>query len=187
MGIAAAFDQTGPAVVEGALAAVNCPIFLGGNTGSFHAPARWRISVGVGPLGFSCAVRVEPIDRGDRLPDLPDSFERSGSIQMRRTQMAGHSVFRVFTSGPSCAVVASSSFFAIQPLPFTTTVGGDTAVFSSANPITIQVDGAVCTTEVRADDDGRLIQREKGSSYTLNVPAGSYWLSNKDGCTVSAS
>jgi len=50
-------------------------------------------------------------------------------------------------------------------------VGGDTAVFSSGNPITIQANGT-CTTEVHADADGRLIRASTGSSYTLSVPAG---------------
>jgi hypothetical protein len=183
VGIASAFDRSAPSVLESALAALNCPIFLGGNTGSFHGPARWRIAVGV-PRDSGCGVRVEPLDRGARLPDLPDQFEHSGSIQMRRTQMAGHSVFTVRTSGPECTAVASSSFFFIQTLPFTTMTSGDTAPFSSANPITIQANGA-CTTEVRANNDGRLVQRKTGSSYTMNVPAGSYWVSNSRNGTVA--
>ena len=117
------------------------------------------------------------------LPHLQSLFEGSGSIQMRRTQMAGHSRFDVAGSG--CAIVASTSFFAIQSLPFTTTKAGDTAVFASLSPITITAHGS-CATEVRADGDGHLVAHKTGSSYTMTVPGGSYWLSNRAGCTVSA-
>ena len=184
VGVAAAFDRTDPRVVEGALATVSClpPAVLGGDTGEFHAPARWRVDFGVNDAAdvVPCSVRVASLDGSITPP------QQSGSIQMRRTQMAGHSVFDVGVFGFDCWAVASTSFFVIQSLPFTTTAAGDTAVFSSLSPITIQAHGS-CTTEVRADDDGRLVQRKTSSSYTMNVPGGTYWLSNTQGCTVTAS
>jgi hypothetical protein len=105
---------------------------------------------------------------------------------MRKTQMAGRSVFNVYAGGFNCPVVVTDAFSSVQSLPFTTTAPGDTRPFTSAGPITIHAGGS-CTTEVRADNDGRLIQRDEGPSYTMNVPAGSYWLSNTTGCTVSVS
>ena len=124
-------------------------------------------------------------DSGGPLPPRLGRFEQSGSIQMRRTQMANAKVFDISVVGWNCAVVASTSFFVIQSLPFTTTKAGDTAVFSSLSPITINAHGS-CATEVRADGDGHLVAHKTGSSYTMTVPGGSYWLSNRAGCTVSA-
>jgi hypothetical protein len=183
VGVAAAFDPSDPRVVGGALATVSChPVVLGGNSGAFHAPARWRVDFGSNnpAQGVLCSVRVAPRNFFT-MPPQP-----SGSIQMRRTQMAGHSVFEVDETGRDCWAVASTSFSANQSLPFTTNTAGDSAVFSSLSPITIHAHGT-CTTEVRADSDGRLIQRRTGSSYTMHVPGGTYWLSNTPGCTVSAS
>ena len=184
VGVAAAFDRTDPRVVEGALATVSClpPAVLGGDTGEFHAPARWRVDFGVNDAAdvVPCSVRVASLDGSITPP------QQSGSIQMRRTQMAGHSVFDVGVFGFDCWAVASTSFFVVQSLPFTTTAQGDTAVFSSLSPIAIQAHGT-CTTEVRADNDGRLVERKMGQSYTMQVPGGTYWLSNSSSCTVSVS
>jgi hypothetical protein len=186
VGIAVAFDRTAGPVIEGPLATVNCPI-MGGRTGAFRAPGPWRIKVDIDPTSTPCTVSVVPLDGGNGSATATRAFTRSAMFQMRRTQTGGHLVFRIHTSGFDCAVVATSSFFEIAVLPFTTTRGGDTAVFSSADPVTIQTQGGDCTTEVRANGDGRLVQRQRGSSFTMNVPAGSYWLSNTEGCTVSAS
>jgi hypothetical protein len=184
VGIASAFDRTNPSVVEGALATVDCS-FLGGQTGAFRAPGPWRISVGVDSQVSQCSVSVLPLDGGNGQLTNPHTFTRSGTIQMRSTQTGGHLVFRVAAAGFDCAVVATSSFFATQALPFTTTRGGATAVFSSADPITVKTEGGSCETEIHANGDGRLIQRMTGTSFTFTVPAGSYWLSDTEGCKVT--
>lgn len=184
VGIAAAFDPSGP-LIGGALAAESCA-YRGGQTGAFHGPERWHVEArprGNLPLDF-CSVSVEPLDRAGR--PIPSALINGGrSIQMRQTQMAGRTAFRVVGS-PWCWTVATTSFLQVQLLPFTARAYGDTIPFSSGNPITVQADGT-CTIEVHADDDGRLIQRKQGTSFTLSVPAGAYWVSNSRGCTVTIS
>jgi hypothetical protein len=95
--------------------------------------------------------------------------------------MNGHSAFDVQLNGDGCdSIVVSSSFHPLTP-PFEIFTGSDSPPFSSPNPITIEPDG--CATEVRADDDGHLVQPRTGA--TIHLPAGAYWLVNGEfGCVV---
>jgi hypothetical protein len=113
---------------------------------------------------------------------------RRGSILMGPAQMAGHSVFDVRVTGANCRAVASRSFFGFgETLPFTSNAAGDIGPFSSSSPITVEAHGT-CATEIYSNRDGRLLQRKTGTSYTMTVPAGSYWLFNTyNRCTVSVS
>jgi hypothetical protein len=186
VGVAFAFD-VGRGDVEGRMAAVSCQA-RGGDTGAFHAPARWHVDTGKGfdHTGPACFTEVFARDRvGTQPVPLRPLVAKFGSIQMRRTQMAGHSVFDVRVTGVNCRAVATRSFFSLPGLPLTTQARGDIGPFS-AFALTVEAHGT-CSTEVRANDDGRLVTRRTGSSYTINLPAGTYWISNSKGCTVSVS
>ncbi len=182
VGVAAAFAATS-ADPEGGMATVHCP-YLGGATGAFRAPAHWRVQVSEGDS--LCFTQVFALDRvGSRPVPTRALVAESGSIQMRSTQMAGHSVFDVHVLGTDCRMVATNSSFTVFGPPFTTSTPGDTPPF--AGPFTLQAHGGTCTTEVRASDDGRLVQTKTGSSYTMHVPAGFYWVSNSRRCTIAVS
>jgi len=113
-----------------------------------------------------------------------------GRIVMRSTQMAGHSVFDVRVTGTNCEAIATNSVFQISTLPLLpTTRVGDIGPFIQIDPgppgpFTLRAHGT-CTTEVRDSSDGRLLQRKTGSSYTMSMPTGGWWISNTRGCTVS--
>jgi hypothetical protein len=138
-----------------------------------------------------CFTEVFGLDRvGTQPVPTRPLVAKYGSIVMRRTQMAGHSVFDVRVTGTNCRAVASISVFQIFVLPLAaTTQVGDIGPFSTITPpgprpFTLEAHGT-CTTEVRESDDGRLVQRKTGSSYTMTVPSGGFWISNTPGCTVS--
>jgi hypothetical protein len=181
VGIATAFNRSTD-LVEGPMAAVNCPI-VGGQTGAFHARPKWHIDVGKGST--TCSVSVLPVDHtGTPFAPGRGVVERTGvdRIMMRSTQMAGHSVFDLVVFGFGCRAVVSSSSFVVQGLPFTKNTAGDSSVFSG--PVTVHASGT-CTTQIRAEHDGHVVQRQHGSNYTMHVPSGTYWLSNSAGCTVT--
>jgi hypothetical protein len=171
---------------------VSC-LYTGGSTGAFHKPTgrlwRWRVEV-ESPAGLPCFTRVFARDRagGKPVPTRP-LVAKYGRIQMRSTQMAGHSVFDVRVSGTGCrAVVTNSVFGPLTRVPVVpTTKVGDLGPFASIEthpPYTVRAHGT-CTTEVRDDDDGRLLQRKSGSSYTMTVSDDGFWISNTPGCAVS--
>ena len=182
IGVAVAFNRSDPRVVEGGIATGMCD--ESPSTGTFRAPARWHIDVGDAPGG--CQVNVIPRDPG---PPAQRSLSFSyhdlpTQIQMRSTQMNGHSAFEVRVNGPCQTVVVSSSFHQLTP-PFEIFNDGDSAPFSSPNPITLQI--GFCATEVRADDDGHLVQRTPGEA-TIHLPAGAYFLTSAAfGCVIKGS
>jgi hypothetical protein len=181
VGVAAAF-RSDRGDIEGAMANVSC--VDSGHTGAFHARGPWHVE---GPAS-TCFTLVYALDRvGNQPVPTQPLVAKYGSIQMRSTQMAGHSAFDVTVTGTNCRAVVTRSFVQVFLLPLeATTHVGDLGPFSSGGPITVHAHGT-CTTEIRGDGDGRLIQRKTGSSYTMTVPAGGWWLSNTPGCTVSAS
>jgi hypothetical protein len=179
VGVAPAFARTN-ADPEGGMATVHCPS-IGGSTGSFRASSRWRVEVSGSET--RCFTQVFARDRIGTQP-LPTRalVSKEGWIQMRSTQTTGHTVFDVQVGGFGCRVIATNSSFDILGPPFTTSDPGDTPTFSG--PFTLQAHGT-CTTEVRANTDGRLVTAKSGASYTVHIGAGSYWVSNTSGCTIA--
>jgi hypothetical protein len=178
VGVAVAFNPSDPRVAPGGIATGACNDSP--DTGTFRAPARWHIDVGDAP--GSCTVNVIPRDPGPPAKrSLSFSYQALPTqIQMRSTQMNGHTLFEVAVNGPCQTVVVSSAFHPRSP-PLEIFNRGDSDPFSSPNPITIQPDQG-CLTEVRADDDGHLVQPRTGA--TIHLPAGAYWLANGTGCVV---
>jgi hypothetical protein len=197
VGVVGAF-QPGNGDVEGSMANVSCPVG-GGHTGAFrpllYRLSRWGWHIDVIRTGTdpTCFTEVFGLDRvGTRPVPTRPLVAKYGSIVMRSTQTAGHSVFDVRVTGTNCRAVASNSVFRIFVLPLAATTSvGDIGPFTTITPpgprpFTLEAHGT-CTTEVRSDFDGRLVQRKTGSSYTMTVPSGGFWISNTPGCTVSIS
>jgi hypothetical protein len=191
VGVAGAFDP-GRGDEEGAMANVSCPVG-GGHTGAFRPPRSrlsfWHIDVATTGTGPPCFTEVFGLDRvGTQPVPTRPLVAKYGSIEMRSTQTAGHSVFDVRVTGTNCRAVASVSVWRSFTLPLAaTTRVGDLGPFSAllpSGPFTLNAHGT-CTTEVRESRDGRLLERETGSSYTMTVPSGGFWISNTPGCTVS--
>lgn len=180
VGMAVAFDKS---AVAGALAATQCDTPLGGVTGAFPVSSPWHIDAS-GP-GL-CEISVSFMDRdGGGIPLRLETsvVDRAGRLEMRAVQMNGDKTFQVYARG-RCLFVARPGTGGAQTLPFTTKSGGDSLPFSSASPITIAATGK-CTVDVYANDDGRRIAGRTGSSFTFQVPAGTYFVSSSLACTVT--
>ncbi|MDQ1479588.1 MAG: hypothetical protein QOI44_449, partial [Actinomycetota bacterium] len=168
VGVAAAF-RSDRGDIEGAMANVSCPVG-GGHTGAFHGRKRWHVDVGKtsGDTGPACFTEVFALDRvGNQPVPTRPLVAKYGSIQMRTTQMAGHSAFDVRVTGTNCRAVVTRSFFQIFLLPLkATTRVGDIGPFwatdQSPASFTLKAHGT-CTTEVRDDGDGRLLSRKAGT------------------------
>ena len=183
VGVAPAFAASN-ADPEGGRATEHCPNSTGGRTGTFRAPAHWRVETNGSEFG--CFTQVFARDQvGGRPAPKGALVAKENSIQMRSTQMAGHRVFDVQVTGINCEVVATNSSFTVFGPPFTRTTPGDTPPF--AGPFTLQAHGGTCTTEVRSNDDGRLVttKTKTAGSYTMHIGAGMYWVSNTSRCTIS--
>ena len=164
-----------------------------GDTGPFHTPADWHVdaSKGFDHTGPVCLTQVFSDRVGNQPVPTRPLVAKYGSIQMRRTQMAGHSVFDVRVTGNRLHTVADTARTSTSPschcLPPHASATWDPSSKSTRGPPgrSPSERTGTCTTEVHADYDGRLLQRKTGSTYTMTVPAGGYWISNTPGCTVS--
>jgi hypothetical protein len=171
--------------------------FLAGSCGDvsqpFTATAPWHIDVAVTnsfspyPVGY-CQVVLLRANLGGpgELPVL-DEIQTEGvsRVEIRSTQMAGNTQFRILAQ-PSCFAVARPGTGGTQSLPFTTTTGGDSLPFTSASPITINATALQpCQVEVFANTDGHFVDGHFGSHAHLVLPAGSYFLRSDPNCSIS--
>jgi hypothetical protein len=158
---------------------------------AFHATTPWHIDFtapGNTPFQSYCNVILEPatIASTDENPALAEAQgEAPGRLEIRSTQMAGYTTFRI-SGESSCLAIARPGTGGTQTLPFTTTTGGDSLPFTSAAPITIDSSNVQpCQVEVFANSDGHFIDGHYGSHAHILVPAGSYFIQSDEECHIT--